>query len=183
MDQNNGPEAKISKGETRILLTIDLGELPLLPTRISLQDQFLYMGITIRIMEDRMINTKISHSTEMMETDPKTDHSTIRMETGETMETFLVLHRLKGETLRKIVHTASQEVISLTFLLFADLTTDLLLVLHLTNRSSHKTIIRPYLMLFVSPQPMMPLIKYQIFAHYPTKVSQVEHRQISKLKT
>ena len=36
MDQNNELEAKISKGETRILLTIDLGEHLLLPTRIYL---------------------------------------------------------------------------------------------------------------------------------------------------
>ena len=58
MDQNNGLEAKTFKGETRILLTIDLREHLLLPTRISLQDQILHMGTTIRIMEDRMINAK-----------------------------------------------------------------------------------------------------------------------------
>ena len=67
MDQNNGLEAKISKGETRILLTIDLAEHLLLPTGIYLQDQTLHMGKTIRIMEDRMVNAEISHSTETME--------------------------------------------------------------------------------------------------------------------
>ena len=66
MDQNNRLEAKISKGETRISLTIDLEKLPLLPTRISLQDQTLHKRITIRIMEDRMINAKIGQSTEMV---------------------------------------------------------------------------------------------------------------------
>ena len=91
MDQNNGLEANISKGETRILLTIDLGEHLLLPTRIYLQDQTLHMGITIRIMEDRMINAKICHSTETMETDLETDLSTTRMGTGETKEFLLVL--------------------------------------------------------------------------------------------
>ena len=30
MDQNNGLEAKTSKDETRTILTMDLGELPLL---------------------------------------------------------------------------------------------------------------------------------------------------------
>ena len=47
------------------------------------------------------------------------------MEAGETMGTPPVLHRRKGKTIRKVVHTASQEVISLTILLSADLTTDL----------------------------------------------------------
>ena len=51
MDQNNGPEAKIFKEETRTLLTIDLGEVPLLLTRISLQDQTSHMGITVRRMK------------------------------------------------------------------------------------------------------------------------------------
>ena len=91
------------------MLTIDLGELPLLPTRVSLQDQTLHMGITIRKMEDRMINAQSHHSTKTMKIDLETDLSTIRMGTGETMETFLVLHRLKGETIRKIVHTANQK--------------------------------------------------------------------------
>ena len=92
LDQNNGLGAKISKRETRISLTIDLGELPPLPTRIFLRDQTLKMGITIRILEDRMINAKISHSTETMEMDLEMDLSTIKMGTGDTMETFLVPH-------------------------------------------------------------------------------------------
>ena len=102
MDQNNGLEAKFSKGETRILPRIDLGEHLLLPTRISLPDQTLHMGITIRIMEDRMINVKISLSTETMEIDLEMDLSTTRMGTGETREYFLVLRLVKEETSPKI---------------------------------------------------------------------------------
>ena len=62
MDQKNGLEAKISKEETRILLTIGLGEVPLLLTRIFLQDEASHMGITIRTMEDHMINAQINDS-------------------------------------------------------------------------------------------------------------------------
>ena len=64
MDQNNGPEAKISKKETRTLLTTDLGAVPLLLTRTFLRDLTLQMGTTIRIMEDHTINAEISTSTE-----------------------------------------------------------------------------------------------------------------------
>ena len=110
MDQNNGLEAKISKGETRILLTIDLGKHLLRPTRIYLQDQTLHMGITIRTMEDRMINAEISRSTKTIEIDLETDHSTTRMGTGETMETFLVLRRLKEETSHETTSIANQEL-------------------------------------------------------------------------
>ena len=139
MDQNNGLEAKISEGGTRISLTINLEKPPLWPTRISLQDQTLHMGITIRIIENRLINAKISHSTETMVMDLETDLSTIRMGTGDTMETFLVPHRLKGETILKTVHTANQEVISPTILLFADLTIDLRLILRFTDKNFLKT--------------------------------------------
>ena len=142
MDQNNGLEAKISKGETRTSLTLHLGELPLLPTRISLQDQILHMGITFRIMEDRMINAKIGHPTKTMEMDLETDRSTIRMGTGDTVETFLVPHRLKGETIRRTVRTANQEVINPTILLSADLTIDLPLVLTPANKNFCETITR-----------------------------------------
>ena len=79
MDQNNGLEAKISK------------EAPLMPTRISLQDPTLSIGVKILILEDRMTNAQISHSIETMETDLEMDLSTIRMGTGRTMESFLVL--------------------------------------------------------------------------------------------
>ena len=101
MDQNNGPEAKIFKERTRTFLTIDLREVPLLPTRISLQDRTSHMGITIRTMEDHMINAQITQSIETMETDLEMDLSAIRMGTSETMETFLFLNPLKGETSQK----------------------------------------------------------------------------------
>ena len=99
-----------------------------------------------------------------MEPDIEKDLSTIRMETGETMEDFLVLHRLKGETSHKTIHAANQEDISLTALLSADLTFDLRLVSRPMNKSFRKTIIRHHLMWFASPQRMVPLTNYRIFA-------------------
>ena len=164
MDLKNGLDAKISKGDARILLTIDSREHLLLPTRIFIQDQTLHMGITIRIMEDRMINAKISHLTETMEIDLETDLSTTRMGTGQTKEIFLVLRRLKGETSHKIILIANQQPINLTTLLFAYLTINLRLVLRTMNQNSRKTITRQHLMWFVSPQPTILLLKYQIFA-------------------
>ena len=74
---------------------------------ISLQDQTAHMGITIRKMENHMSNAQISHSIEAIETDLKMNLSTIRMETGEAMENFLVLHRLQGETSHIIIHMAN----------------------------------------------------------------------------
>ena len=44
-----------------------------------------------------MINPQINHSIETMEIDLKMDIQITRMQTGETLEIFLVLHRLKGE--------------------------------------------------------------------------------------
>ena len=163
MDQNNGLEAKISQGEIRILLTIDLEE-QLLPTRIYLQDQTLHIGIIIRTIESPMINTKISHSAETMEMDLKTNLSAIRMGTGDTMEFFLVPRQLKEETSGKITPIANQEVINITTQLSSDPTTDLQLVFHLTNTTSHKAIIRHHLMSFASPPLTIPLMNYQIFA-------------------
>ena len=61
MHQNNGLEAKISNEETRTLPTIELGEVPLMPTRISLQDPTLHIGTTIRMIEGHMTNAQISH--------------------------------------------------------------------------------------------------------------------------
>ena len=48
-----------------------------------------------------MINAQISHSIQAMEIDIEMDLSTNRMETGEAVETFLVLHLLKGEIFTK----------------------------------------------------------------------------------
>ena len=163
MDKNNGPEAKISKGETRILLTIDLREHLLLPTRISLQDQTLHLGRTIRIMEDRIIDAKISHLRETMEINLGTDHSTNRMGTGKTMEFFLVLRRPKEETSHKITSIANQELTNLITLRSADLTIELRLVLPPLNKNSRKTKTRQHLLWFVSPQLTILLTKYQIF--------------------
>ena len=90
--------------------------------------------------------------------------STTRMGTGETMKIFLVLHRIEGETARRIVHTVNQEVISPTTLLSADLTIDLRLVLRPKNKNFRKTITRQHLMWLLSPQPTIILLKHQIFA-------------------
>ena len=156
MDQNNGLEAKISTEETRTLPTIDSGEVPLMSTRVSLQDRTLHIGTTTRVIEDHMTNARISHSIEAMETDPEMNLSTIKMGTGRTMETFLVLHRLQGETSHKIIPIANHEVTNLTILRSADLTIDLRLTLRPMNRIFRRTIIRHHLMWFVSLQPMTP---------------------------
>ena len=82
IDQNNGLEAKISREETRTILTMDSGENPLLLIRFFLPDKTFYMRITIRIREDHMINAQISHSIETRKIDLETNLSTIRVETG-----------------------------------------------------------------------------------------------------
>ena len=156
MDRNNGLEAKISKEETRILPTIDLGEIPLIPTKISVQDSILHIGTTVRMIEDHMTNAQISHLLEAMATDPGMNLSTIRMGTGGTMETFLVLHQIQGETSHKTILIANQEMINLTTLRSADLAIDLRQALRPMNRNFRRTIIRHHLMWFVSPQPMIP---------------------------
>ena len=144
MDQSNGLQAKTSKEETRIAIMMDPDEVfPLI--RNPLHSQTSQMGIIIRTMEDQMINAQINHSIEEMEIDTEMDLSTLRMGPGETTETSLFLHRLKGETSHRIVHTASQRVISLTILLSADLTIDLRRVLRLTNKKFPKTITRRHL--------------------------------------
>ena len=112
MDQNNGLEAKISQEESRTLLTIDLGEVPLLLTKVSLPDHFSRMGTTIQVMEDHRIIAQISHSIEAMEIDLKMDLPIFKPGSGETMESFPVLHRLKAETSHKITLTANQAQIN-----------------------------------------------------------------------
>ena len=134
IDHNNEIEAKISDEEIRITKKMNLQEIISHLIRISLQDQTSHTGITIRTMEDHMINAQISHSKETTEIDLEMNVSTTRMGTGKTMGTSLVLHRLKGETIHRIVFSASQEVISLTIRLSADLTVDLRLGLHTTNK-------------------------------------------------
>ena len=183
MDQNNGLEAKTSKGETRITIMMDLQEVFPHLIRISLQGQTSHMRTVIRTIEDHMINAQIIHSIETMEIDLKMDLLTTRMGTDKIMETFPVLHWHQGEISHKTIHTANQEVIKPTTLPSADLKNDLRLFPHLTNKSSHKTIIRYHLMCFASLQLTIPLMSYQIFARYTTKVSELEHRQISKFKT
>ena len=92
MDQNNELEAEISEEGTRTTITMGLGGIPLLPTKISLQGQILHMRTTVRTTEDHMINAQISHSKETLEIDLEKGLSTTRVGTGETMEIFPVLH-------------------------------------------------------------------------------------------
>ena len=156
MDQSNGLEAKIFKDETRTLPMIDSGEVPLIATKIFLQDPTLHIGTTVRMIDDHLTNAQISHSIETMEIDPEMDPSTIRMEAGGTMGTFPVLHQIQEETSHRTFPIAHQEMNNLTTLRPADLTIDLQQILHPMNRNFRRTIIRHYLMWFVSPQPMIP---------------------------
>ena len=80
---------------------MDLQEIPPERSKISLPDQTPHTRTTIRKMEDHMINSQINHSIKTMEIDLEMDLSTIRMETSETLEMSLVLHRLKGKTFTK----------------------------------------------------------------------------------
>ena len=50
MDRNNGRGVRISKEETTNILTMGLGEIPSIITRISLQDQTSHMGIIAQTM-------------------------------------------------------------------------------------------------------------------------------------
>ena len=161
MDRNNGLGAKISRKGTRTTM-MGLEITPII-TRTSLQDRNLHTRIISQIMGDHLINAQISHLIKTMEIDLGMVLSTTQMGTGETMEISLVLHRLKGENNRRIVQTANQEMIGPTTLLSADLTIDLRLVLRPTNKDFRKTITRQHLMWFVSPQPTILLMKYQIF--------------------
>ena len=156
MDQNNGPEAKIFKDETRTLTMINLGEVHLTATKISLRDPTLHIETTVRTIDDHLINAQISHLIETMETDPDMNLSTTRMGTGGTMGTFLVLHQIQEETSHKTIPIANQEMNNLTISHFADLTIDLQQTLHPMNRNFRRAIIRLHLMWFASPQPMMP---------------------------
>ena len=121
---------------------MDLQDFFLHLIEIFLQDPTAHMRTITRTTEDYMINAQISHSIEMTQDDLETNLSTTLMGTAETMETFLVLHRL--------------EVINLTFLLSADLIISLRLVSHLTKKYSHKTITRCQPMWSASEQLMMP---------------------------
>ena len=71
-----------------------------------------------------MINTKINQSRKTIEIDSEMDLLIIEMETVEKLEILLVLYRLRGETSQKTFHTVNQEVIKVTIVLSADLTTD-----------------------------------------------------------
>ena len=88
MDQNNGPEANVSKDGTRSTIEMDLQEIFPHLTRIALQGQTSHMRITIRTMEDHMISAQISFPIEAMKIGPEIDLSLFKMGHGETTETF-----------------------------------------------------------------------------------------------
>ena len=132
--------------------------------RISLRGQTPQTGTTIQMTEGHMINAQTNHSIQTMVIDPEMCLLTIRMETVETLDLFLVFHRLRGETSHKTNHSVNQEVRNLRLLLSADLTINLRPVSHLTNIKSHKTITRRHPMWSGSLQPKIPLLKYQTFA-------------------
>ena len=75
-------------------------------------------------MEGHTINAKINQSKETMEIWFEMDFSIFRMDNGETLEFFVVLQRLKGETSHRTIYNVNPEVINLTILLSADLTID-----------------------------------------------------------
>ena len=164
MDRNNGLEVRISKKETTTVITMGLGEIPTIITRISHQGQTSHMGIIAQTMEDPLINAQISHLIKTIEIDLEMDLLTTRMRTGEIMEFFLVPHRTKGDTSHKITPTANQEVIKPTTLRSADLTINQRLILRPMNKNFRRPIIRHHLMWFASPQPMILIVNYQIFA-------------------
>ena len=103
-----------------------------------------------------MINAQTNHSIETMKVGVEMDLSTIRMETGETLEIFLVLHRLKGEITQRQIHTAKQELINLEILLSADLIIDRRVASHVTNKNFHKTLTRRHPMWSALLQPTIP---------------------------
>ena len=164
VDKNSGREARISKEETRTTLTMDLQEIPPQLIKVSCPDKTLHTKTTSRIMEHHTAKARINHSVKTMEIGLEMDISTIRMETGETWELSLVLHRLKGKNFHKIIYTANQEAINLTILLSADLTTDLRLVSCLTSKHLHKRVSRRHPTWFASPQLTMPFLNYETFA-------------------
>ena len=67
MDQNNGPEAKVSNEEIRITTMKDLQESFPHLIKISLQGPTSHMRTITRTTEDQMINSQLSHSIEMAE--------------------------------------------------------------------------------------------------------------------
>ena len=111
-----------------------------------------------------MINAQINHSLKMMGIDPEMHISAIGMEAGETLEIFLVLHRLKGEIAHRTILTTNEELVNLTIVLSADLTINRRVVSDLTNRNFRKTSTRRHRMWSALLQPMIPLLGYQIFA-------------------
>ena len=163
MDRNNGPEVRISKQGTTLIIMMSLEEIPPINTGISLQNQISHMGIIAQTMGDPLISAKINHLIETMEIDLEMDLLATLMGIGGIIKIFLVFHRPKGEIFHRITPIANQEVTNLTTPRSTDLIIDRRLVLHPMNKNFRGTITRYHLMWFASPQPMMLLTKYRIF--------------------
>ena len=123
-----------------------------------------HMKIITRTTEDRLNNAQFNHLIDIMEIYLEIDLLTSRVGTGETIETFFLPHRLKEDTSHKITPIANQEMINLTTLRSADLTIDQRLALRPMNKNFRRAKVRHHLIRFVSPQPMIPLTNYRIFA-------------------
>ena len=174
MDQKNGLKANVFREDTRTTLTMDTRELSPHFFGLSLPDKTQHTGTTIRLTEHHMINAQINHSVATMELGLEIDLSTIRMEIGKKLKVFLDLHRLWREISQRTINTPNQKMINLTIVPSADLTIHWRVVSHLTNRKFHKTITKCHPMRSVLIQPTTPILNYQTFARYTTKVCEHE---------
>ena len=146
MDQNNGPEANFSKEETRTLLTTDLREVLLLLTRTSLQDiSFANWNNNPKNGRsyDQRRNQYLNRSNKSQSRSVSFNNPNGNWQNNGGFSRFPSTQR---RIFRKIIHTVNHEVILLTSLPFAGPTIDLWLVLRLTHKNFHKTIIRLHLM-------------------------------------
>ena len=163
MYQNNGPEARIPREETRT--RTNGGSLKNSPTahqNFSPRPNFAYRNNhpnNGRSYDQRPIHSLNRNGGSWFRNGSFNNQS----ENWRNIGIFLVFPWLKGEASQKGYHSACQEMMEPTNLFSADLKTDLRLVNYLRNNKSYKKITRRQLMWFASPQPTPPLVKYQTF--------------------
>ena len=92
------------------------------------------------------------------------DLSTLKIETSEKLEIVFVLHLLITQISDKTTQNARQEEINRSILLSADLTVNLQLVPHLTNKNFYKAITTLHPMWSATIQPAIALTNYETFA-------------------
>ena len=185
MDQSNGLEAKISKEEIRITIMTDLQKLFLHPIEIFFaRPNFAY--------DNNHPNNGTSYDQRPKQSFNRQDGNRSRK---GSFNNSIGNWRNNGNFSRSpstqrgdfsqnnSYRQPRTDQNNNSAFRGSDNRTDLQLVFHLTNTSSHKAIIRHHLMSFASPPLTIPLMNYQIFARWTTKVSELEHRKISKLKT